>query len=113
NEGDVLTPLGKLAITLRQFLGNGLKNSAVVDVAGVHLVEQRHMKVGADQKAQTDLTQIDAFLLVMAAGRQGGRSARVDIGEEVRPVINQGPQVELKVLEQALGELLLEGVSVL
>ena len=51
DEGDVLAPLGQLAITLRQFLGDGLKDGAVVDIAGVDLVEQRHMKVGADQKA--------------------------------------------------------------
>src|SRR6266540_8004 len=113
NEGDVLTPLGQLAITLRQFLGDGLKDGAVVDVAGINLVEQRHMKVGADQKAQTDLTQIDAFLFVMAAGRQGGRIARVNIGEEVRPVINQSAQIELKVLDQTLGELLFDGLNVL
>src|SRR6266540_3440511 len=111
NEGDVLTPLGQLAITLRQFLGDGLKDGAVVDVAGINLVEQRHMKVGADQKAQTDLTQIDAFLFVMPEGRQGGRIARVNIGEEVRPVINQSAQIELKVLDQTLGELLFDGLN--
>src|SRR6266540_118478 len=49
----------------------------------------------------------------MAAGRQGGRSARVNVGEEVRPVINQGAQIELKVLDQALGELLFDGLNVL
>src|SRR6266545_4555491 len=49
----------------------------------------------------------------MAAGRQGGRSARVNVGEEVRPVINQGAQIELKVLNQALRKLLFNGLNVL
>ncbi len=71
------------------------------------------MKVGADQKAQADLAQVAAFLFVMAAGGQGRWVGGVDVAEEVSAIIDQGAQVDLQVLNEAFGELSLDGENVL
>ncbi len=105
DQGDVLTALGHLAVALAQFLADGLEGGRVVDVAGVNFVEEGAMEVGADEHPQVDLAQVAAFLLVVAAGGQGGRIAGVDIGEEIGAVIDERAQVELQIAHQAFGEL--------
>src|SRR5712692_9615635 len=87
-------------------VGQGLECfDAVVDIAGVDAVKQRDVKIGAHQQAQIDLPQVAALLFVMAALRQLGRGAGVDIGEEVGAVVNQGAEIELKSLDEPLGHL--------
>src|SRR5260221_9725455 len=49
----------------------------------------------------------------MAAGRQGRRIAGVNIAEEICPIINQGAQIDFKMLDQSLGQLVLDGLDVL
>jgi hypothetical protein len=65
----VIAGFGQLAVMGREFLGDGLELGAVVDIAGVNLVEQRDVEIGADQQAEADLAQIAALLLIMPALR--------------------------------------------
>jgi hypothetical protein len=78
----VIAGFGQLPVMGGEFLGDGLELRAVVDIASVNLVEQRDVKIGADQQAEADLTQIAALLLIMPALREFGGGASVDIGEE-------------------------------
>jgi len=88
----VLAPLSQLAVTRGQFLGNGLEGRGVGLVAGIDVMEERDMEIGAHQHAQADLAQVAPVLLVMAAGGQVGRRAGVDEGEEVGAIVDQGAQ---------------------
>lgn len=63
-------------------------------------------------RRQADLAQVAAVLLVVAPARQAGRGARIDKGEEVSAVIDQRAQVQAQLLDQALGELLLDGLDI-
>ena len=59
------------------------------------------------------MAQVATLLLVMAALRQFGGSAGVDIGEEIGAVIDQGAEIQLKTFDEALGHLLFEFEDVL
>src|SRR5712692_501247 len=108
DQGDVITGLDQIPVVGGQVFGDGTKLDAVVDIAGVDAVKQRDVKIGAHQQAQIDLPQVAALLFVMAALRQLGRGAGVDIGEEVGAVVNQCAEIELKSLDEPLGHLSLE-----
>ena len=43
--------------------------------------------------------------LIVAALREFGRGAGMDVGEEIGAVVDQGAQIELKALDKALGDL--------
>jgi hypothetical protein len=73
----------------REFFGDGAELGAVVDIAGVDLVEQGDVKIGADQQTEADLAQIAALLLVMPALRKFGRGTGIDVSEEVGAVVDQ------------------------
>jgi len=64
------------------------------------------VEIGADQQAEADLAQIAALLLIMPALRKFGRGAGIDVGEEIGAVVNQGAEIQLKPLDEALGDLL-------
>ena len=85
---------------------------ASVTLPRIDQVEERHVEIGADQHPQADLAQVAAVLLVVAAGGQVGRGARVDKGEEIGAVIDQRAQRELQLLDEPLGEGLLDGLDV-
>src|ERR1039458_3343415 len=55
DQSDVIAGFGQLPVMAREFLGDGAELGAVVDVAGVNLVEQGDVKIGADQQAEADL----------------------------------------------------------
>ena len=76
------------------------------------MVEERDVEIGADQHAQADLAQVAPVLLVVAAGGQLGRGAGVDEGEEIGAVIDQGAQGQAQLLDEPLGERLLDGADV-
>src|SRR6266700_2366850 len=103
--GDVIAGLGQLPVLGREFIGDGAELGAVVDIASVNLMKQGDMEIGAHQQAEADLAQIAALLLVMTALRQFGGSAGVDVGEEIGAVVDQGAEIELKTLDEALGHL--------
>ena len=60
----------------------------------------------ADQQTETDLTQIAALLLIMPALRQFSGGAGIDVGEEISAVVDQGAEIQVKTLDEALGNLL-------
>src|SRR5437867_3074481 len=105
--------LGQLAITGRQLLRDGFELGGIVDLTAIDLVKERDMKVGADQQTQTDLAQIGALLLVVAAGRQLSGVARVDVRKEIGAIVDQGAQGELKALDESLGQALFNGLDLL
>jgi hypothetical protein len=105
DQGDVIAGFGQLPVMGREFFGDGAELGAVVDIAGVNLVEQGDVEIGADQQAETDLAQIAALLLIMPALRQFGRGADIDVGEEIGAVVDQGAEIQLKPLDEALGDL--------
>ena len=105
DQGNVIAGLGQLPVMGREFLGDGAELGAVVDIAGVDLVEQGDVKIGADQQAEADLAQIAALLLVMPALREFGRGTGIDVGEEIGAVVDQGAEIQLKPLDEALGDL--------
>jgi len=76
-------------------------------------MQQGDVKIGADQQAQTDLTQVAALLFVMTSLRQFGGIPGVDVGEEIGAVVDQGVEIELKTLDEALGHLFFEFEDVL
>ena len=51
------------------------------------------------------MAQIAALLLVMPALGQFGRGAGIDVGEEIGAVVEQGAEIQLKPLDEALGDL--------
>ena len=55
DHGDVIAGLGQLPVLGGELLGDGGELGAVVDIAGVNLMKQWDMEIGADQEAQTDL----------------------------------------------------------
>ncbi len=83
DHGNVLAGLGQLSVLGGEFLGNGAELGAVVDIAGVDLMKQGDVEIGADQQAQANLAQVAAFLFVMPSLRQFGGRAGVDVGEEI------------------------------
>jgi hypothetical protein len=89
DQRDVLAGLGQLPVMGREFFGDGAELGAVVDIAGVDLVEQGDVKIGADQQTEADLAQIAALLLVMPALRKFGRGTGIDVSEEVGAVVDQ------------------------
>ena len=93
HQGDVIAGFGQLPVMGRELLGDGVELGAVVDIAGVDLVEQRDVEIGADQQAKADLAQIAALLLIMPTLGEFGRGAGVDVGEEVGAVVNQGAEI--------------------
>src|SRR5664280_691170 len=78
DQGNVIAGLGQLPVMGREFLGDGAELGAVVDIAGVDLVEQGDVKIGADQQTEADLAQIAALLLVVPALRKFGRGTGID-----------------------------------
>jgi hypothetical protein len=78
DQGDVIAGFGRLPVMGREFLGYGAELGGVVDIAGVNLVEQRDVEIGADQQAEADLAQIAALLLIMPALRKFSRRAGID-----------------------------------
>ena len=92
--------------------GNRREDRAVVDIAGVELVEQRHVEVGTDQHPQTHLTKIVPFLLVVALLGEFGGGAGVDVREEVGPVVGERAERELELLDEPLRELAFGGRDV-
>ena len=83
DQSDVIAGFGQLPVMGGEFPGDGAELGAVVDIAGVNLVEQRDVEIGADQQAEADLTQIAALLFIMPALGMFGRGAGVDVGEEL------------------------------
>src|ERR1022692_2659796 len=73
DQGDVIAGFGQLPVMSREFLSDGAALVAVVDIAGVNLVEQGDVEIGADQQAEADLAQIAALLLIVPALRKFGR----------------------------------------
>ena len=63
------------------------------------------MEIGADQQAEADLAQIAALLFIMPALGKFGRGAGIDVGEEIGAVVDQGAEIQLKPLDEALGDL--------
>jgi hypothetical protein len=59
------------------------------------------------EQAEADLAQIAALLLIMPAPRKFGRGAGIDVGEEISAVVDQGAEIQLKPLDEALGDLFL------
>ena len=108
DQGDVIAGLGQLPVMGGEFLGDGAELGAVVDIAGVNLVKQGDVEIGADQQAEADLAQVAALLLVVPALRQFGGGAGIDVGEEIGAVVDQGAEIELKPLDEALGDLFFE-----
>ena len=108
DHGDVIAGLGQLPVMRGEFLDDRAELGAVVDIAGVNLMKQGDVEIGADQQAQADLAQIAALLFVMAPLRQFGGRAGVDVGEEVGAIVDQGAEIELKPLDEALSQLLFE-----
>src|SRR6266566_2138831 len=53
------------------------------------------------------------FCLLWPRWGEFRRGAGVDVGEEIRTVVDQGPQVEVETLDQPLIHLLLKGSHVL
>ena len=107
DQGNVIAGLGQLPVMGGEFLGDRAEFGAVVDIAGVDLVEQGDVKIGADQEAEADLAQIAALLLVMPALRKFGRGTGIDVGKEIGAVVDQGAEIQLKPLDEALGDLFL------
>src|ERR1035441_10168832 len=103
DQSDVIAGFGQLPVMAREFLGEGAELGAVVDVACVNLVEQGDVKIGADQQAEAGLAQVAALLLVVPALRKFGRGTGIDVGEEIGAVIDQGAEIQLKPLDEALG----------
>src|SRR5208283_144978 len=113
DHSDVLAGLGQLPVLRGEFRGDGLELGAVVDIAGVNLMKQGNVEIGADQQAQTDLAEVAALLFVVASLRELGGSAGVDVGEEIGAVVDQGVEIELESLDEALGQLLFASEDVL
>src|SRR5438552_7104616 len=63
-----------LGVALAQLLQYLAEFHGVGPVAGVGFVKQGDMIIAADQQPQTDLSQIDAASLVLAAPGEPGRS---------------------------------------
>src|ERR1017187_6565006 len=61
DQSDVIAGFGQLPVMAREFLGEGAELGAVVDVAGVNLVEQGGVKIGAEQQAEAALAQVAAL----------------------------------------------------
>jgi hypothetical protein len=55
DDGDVIAGLGQLPVVGREFFDDRAELGAVVDVAGVDLMKQGDVEIGADQQAQADL----------------------------------------------------------
>jgi hypothetical protein len=49
DESDVLARLSQIAVAMGQLFGDGTEFDTIVDITGVDGVEQRHVKIGADQ----------------------------------------------------------------
>ena len=103
----MIAGFGQLPVMGGEFLGDGAELGAVVDIAGVNLVEQGDVEISANQQAETDLAQIAALLFIVPALRKFGRSAGIDEGEEIGAVVDQGAEIQLKALNEALGDLFL------
>ena len=110
---NVLAGLGQLSVLGGEFLGDGAELGAVVDIAGVDLMKQGDVEIGADQQAQANLAQVAAFLFVMPSLRQFGGRAGVDVGEEIGAIVDQGAEIELKPLDETLRQLSFEFEDVL
>src|SRR5438046_10316310 len=93
----------------RQLLGNGAELDTVGDIASINPVQEGNVEIRADQQAQAHLPEVAALLLVVAALGEFGRGAGVDVGEEIRAVVDQGPQVEVEAIDPSLTHLLFKG----
>jgi hypothetical protein len=56
-------------------------------------------------KSEADLAQIAALLLIVPALRKFGGRAGIDVGEEIGAVVDQGAEIQLEPLDEALGDL--------
>src|SRR5207253_10541327 len=97
-----------LGVALAQLLQYLAEFHGVGPVAGVGFVKQGDMIIAADQQPQTDLSQIDAASLVLAAPGEPGRGTSVDVGEEVGGVVDQGGGVDAPIAHQHLRDFLLD-----
>src|SRR2546429_3690600 len=88
-----------LGVALAQLLQYLAEFHGVGPVAGVGFVKQGDMIIAADQQPQTDLSQIDAASLVLAAPGEPGRGTSVDVGEEVGGVVDQGGGVDAPIAQ--------------
>ena len=60
-----------------------VQHSTLSYVAGVELVKQGDVEIGAHQQAETDLSKVAPFLLVVTRLREFRRGADIDVGEGV------------------------------
>jgi hypothetical protein len=88
----VLAVAGQFPVTDAEFLRDRLEDRASGDIPGIHFVKERHMEVCADQHSQANLTEIVAFLFVVATLWEGCWRTRVDEGEEMGAVIGKGAE---------------------
>src|SRR5438094_2966587 len=100
-----------LGVALAQLLQYLAEFHGVGPVAGVGFVKQGDMIIAADQQPQTDLSQIDAASLVLAAPGEPGRGTSVDVGEEVGGVVDQGGGVDAPIAHQHLRDWVLDCAS--
>src|SRR5205814_6055635 len=103
NSSDVMRFRKALGVALAQLLQYLAEFHGVGPVAGVGFVKQGDMIIAADQQPQTDLSQIDAASLVLAAPGEPGRGTSVDVGEEVGGVVDQGDRKSTRLNSSHLG----------
>src|SRR5256884_7003650 len=77
-----------LGVALAQLLQYLAEFHGVGPVAGVGFVKQGDMIIAAGQQPQTDLSQIDAASLVLAAPGEPGRGTSVDVGDRKSTRLN-------------------------
>ena len=109
DERDVADALRQLTAPLGDLGDHVAEGGRVVLIAGVAVVQQRHVSVGSDQQRQTDDAQVVASLLAMPSLRESGSQVEaVDEGEEVGSVEKQAVEVQTKAGDGCLGQLALD-----
>ena len=109
DQRDAVHLLSEQAIAFEQPVGDGREGRGIMGVAGVDVVEQRNMEIPRHEQGQADQAQVAALLLALAAlGQRRGVVEAVDEGGKIRCVVEQATQIDLEVLDEGGGQVLLD-----
>lgn len=96
-------------VTTNQLVDDGAELGCVGDIAAIDHVQERDIEVGGGHHAETDLAKIVAFLLVVAALRDGTVGKGVDVSVEIGGIIEQAVEIELELGDKMSSEIVFDG----
>src|SRR5438093_12241208 len=108
DDRNLLAAMAELMVAFGEVGQHAGESNRVGPVPFVDTREQRDVEIPGDHERQSDNTQIGPFGLCMAPLGKPARVVRSQEGVEVGRIVEEGAQVDVKLLDKATGQILLD-----